>query len=366
MNCILSPCGTSCLTNFAGDHRGLVTRYSNQHNEKIPEQARDQLQKIIKKATDEMTNASSQNAALWSAELNAIVRFYSGKVQGNDHHILISTDTWLGQSSASIVETWLSNQGHSTDKYCIKDLQTDDLHAFQLALADIAKFCAENVSGYHHSGYRVIFNLTGGFKSVQGFLQTLAMFYADEAIYIFEGSDDLLKIPRLPVKMATEDFVAENLEQIRRISMNLPVDSLGTIPETMLLTLENERCLSPWGELIWYQCRPELYRKEVYQAPCSLARFGNQFQQNIDELAPDKKEELNKRLDDLARYLETLQAGEPVNPNSLRFKKLKGGGHHVSTHEFNAWAHEDAKRVFCHFDKDNNTLILDKLDKGLH
>ena len=49
--------------------------------------------------------------------------------------------------------------------------------------------------GYRQSHYRVVFNLVGGFKSLQGYMNTLGMFYADEIIYIFEApTADLIRI----------------------------------------------------------------------------------------------------------------------------------------------------------------------------
>jgi hypothetical protein len=43
---------------------------------------------------------------------------------------------------------------------------------------------------------------------------------------------------------------------------------------------------------------------------------------------------------------------------------LKGNPIAGSTHEFDAWADADARRVFCHYE--NGALILDKLGKALH
>ena len=76
-----------------------------------------------------------------------------------------------------------------------RDLRTDSLDSFQMALSDLVRWCDEEVAvaPYRHS-YRVLFNLTGGFKSIQGFLQILAQFYADETVYIFESGDVLLRM----------------------------------------------------------------------------------------------------------------------------------------------------------------------------
>ena len=63
-------------------------------------------------------------------------------------------------------------------------------------------------------------------------------------------------------------------------------------------------------------------------------------------------------LDDLARYLETGQ-----DQRSFDFKPLKGVPL-PPTHEMDAWADQDAKRIFGHYE--GQVFVLDRLDKALH
>ena len=37
-----------------------------------------------------------------------------------------------------------------------------------------------------------------------------------------------------------------------------------------------------------------------------------------------------------------------------------------STHELDAWADQDTRRLFGHFEEDGKVFVLDKLDKALH
>lgn len=89
--------------------------------------------------------------------------------------------------------------------------------------------------------------------------------------------------------------------------------------------------------------------------------FGARFRQTLDGLASDRFRHVNERLDQLARRLEE---GETYNPRSLDFKPLQGGEYKGSTHECDAWADQDAKRLFGHFE--GGRYIIDRLDKGLH
>ncbi|MEI7643919.1 MAG: putative CRISPR-associated protein [Chloroflexales bacterium] len=360
---ILSTCGTSLLTHGCSDlERKLVTKYSNEkERQTIPADDAASLDTIIANVGTRMATADQPTVARLSAELNALVRFYEGQpFPPRDEHVLLCTDTWLGEAAARLVETWLRQQGCTVMVLRQRDLQTAQLNAFQLALSDLVRWIELTIPGYRKVGYRVIFNLTGGFKSVQGFLQSLAPFYADEVVYVFESQKELLRIPRLPVRMAATETVRANLTTFRRLSKNLSVEEVGGIPETLLLHDEGKVTLSPWGELIWSQVKGGIYAEQIYPSPSSLLVFGPKFADSVKGLAHDRKAIINARIDDLARYLES---GRTINPPSLDFKVLHGNPMPPSTHDCDAWAGQDAKRLFGHFA--GTTFVLDKLDKKL-
>lgn len=297
-----------------------------------------------------------------SAELNALVQLYNNQLfPKQDVHILLCTDTWLGEEAARIVERYLRRQGcQQVALHRQKDLQTAELSGFQLALADLVRWLDENLSGYRQH-YRIIFNLTGGFKSVQGFLQSLVPFYADEVIYIFESQKELLRIPRLPLRMAATETVQNHLVTIRRLSLNLPVscDEISELPETLIMRVNSDVALSPWGEVIWSQEKKGIYEKQLYPSPFDGLSFSSQFERDAKSLTPDRLALVNERIDDLVHLLITRQ-----NPKSLDFKQSRGDPRPPSTHECDAWSDRDAQRIFAHFDGDK--LVLDALDKGLH
>jgi putative CRISPR-associated protein (TIGR02619 family) len=120
-----------------------------------------------------------------SAELNSLIRYYQGHLQGNrDQHFLVCTDTWLGREAAEILRQCLTRYFQRVEVYAATDLQTGKLDGFCLAMSELIKWSDETLPGYREQGYRVVFNLTGGFKSIQGFMQTLGMFYADKYLYL--------------------------------------------------------------------------------------------------------------------------------------------------------------------------------------
>lgn len=363
-NVILSTCGTSLFTNGrSNEERGLVNKYSNvKKREELAPEIRRQLEGLIDDVRQKVESANLHDITRMSAELNALVRFYQYRpFPKQDAHVLLCTDTWLGEEAARIVEQYLRRQGcQQVEVHRQKDLQTADLESFQLALSDLVKWIDEDFS-VRYRGYYTIFNLTGGFKSVQGFLQSLAPFYADEIIYIFESGEALLRIPRLPVRMAAGETVREHITTIRRLSLGLPTPEaeVRKLPETLVMRVNGGAILAPLGEAFWRNVKRELYKERLYPSPVERIVFSSTFERDVKALPPDRLALVNERIDDLANYLRTGH-----NPKSLDFKQLQGNPHPPSTHECDAWSDRDARRIFAHFEGDR--LVLDALEKGLH
>jgi putative CRISPR-associated protein (TIGR02619 family) len=360
---VLSPCGTSLLTNGATKEvRDIINKYANTKiAADIDSKDLNTLKLRIQEVRKNLQSSNINLAAKLSAELNGIIKLCNGQFNNSqDYHLLLCTDTWLGEATAICVSDWLKAQGVNTEIKRQIDLQTRDLNAFQIALSDIVEWCENTIPGYQNNGYRIVFNLTGGFKSVQGFLQTLATFYADESIYIFETATELLRIPRLPVKMAAESTVRQNLIAFRRLGINLPAHNTDQIPETLLLKINNTISFSPWGDLVWKQTKSKIYGEAIQPSPSNQLEFSKNFIDSLKGLLSDRLIIINERLDQLTQYLETN--GE-YNPRSLDFKPLKGNPCPPSTHEIDAWSDQSAKRIFAHYEGDR--LILDKLGSHL-
>ncbi len=245
------------------------------------------------------------------------------------------------------------------DIRCQKDLQTADMVSFQWALSDLTAWCAETVAGFMQS-HHAVFNLTGGFKSVQGFLLTLSSFYAHEAVYIFEAGG-LLRIPRLPIRMDAEQTVLAHLDFFRRAAANLPAQPEGTLADTMYVVMDGQNTLSAWGELVWRQTRNAVYSLEIHPPPSDMLRYGPGFMKSVANLDQDRKILLNTRIDQLAAHLENTQSRR--SPASLDFKRMQGNPCPPSTHEMDAWADRAAARLFGHFK--GPVFILDRLGRHL-
>ncbi len=362
---MVSTCGTSSLTNGASDEtRRAINKFANQKQASdIPENVRQTLQEWISNRTT-VLNSTQSLAELQklSAELNSLIRYYDGRPEGSrDQHFLVCTDTWLGHETAELLRRCLVRYFPSVQVHRVADLQTGELAGFRLAMSELVKWSAETLSGYHDNGYRVVLNLTGGFKSIQGFMQTLGMFYADESIYTFESGNELLSLPRLPVKLDTEGSVRAGLCAFRRAAVGLTVKAVeaAEIPEIFFQVDDGQATLSPWGELAWRQTRKAIAGKSLLDPISPRLRLGPDFAKTVASLIPDDRYmALNERLDQLARFLET-----GVNLNTLDFKKLQGNPIPPSTHEIDAWADRGAPRLFGHYE--DGIFIVDRFGKHL-
>ncbi len=348
---IISTCGTSLLTNEAQKSvRDQLNRLANTQKHQLDAaelgfiEARAQTQRGV------LFAGTAINARSVSAELNGILGIYDNQIQlaKADQHILLHTDTLQGELAAETLKDWLIEHGASA--YCqrLERLNTENLEAFHEGINALIHWAAETIPGYQQAGYSVVFNLVGGFKSFQGFMQSLGMFYADELVYIFESSNQLLRMPRLPVDLnqSVRDSLDAHALAIRTLDAGLPVNestALTAIPETFLYRFAGETDLSPWARLVWKQHKPRLYRTSPLPSLSSLLVLSDKARTLASRLPPERLAVFNERMDDLAVYLET---GQRSCPKRLDFKLLKGNPCPPATHECDLWADADTQRAF--------------------
>jgi len=363
---IVSPCGTSTLTNQAdGDIRTLLNETADSREQDLTSEQKLILEQYIEQRRSEILQADIAKVRKSSAELNGILSYYQNQIPPKqDIHFLLATATYQGQKTAGIIQSWLEQHGCCVQIASIsKYLNVNNTENFRIAMSELVEWAEDTLPGYRKSHYKIVFNLTGGFKSVNGFLQAMGMFYADECVYIFQSSSELLRIPRLPVKLDPEGIIQENLTIFRRLAQDetLPLEMCRAIPETLLHQVGDEVELSEWGELLWNRCKDDYYSEQLLEPLSPKIRYSESFQKTFASLPPDRKIIVNERLDQLSRCLATNQN---YNPKSLDFKALKKNPCPPSTHECDAWSDLDAKRIFGHFE--HETFVIDKLDKGLH
>jgi putative CRISPR-associated protein (TIGR02619 family) len=273
---IISTVGTSLLTNQIDRIQesswfGELARSANARSTDLPPATAEKVATLARRARDILQTADLGKLRRASAELNGILGIYDQDFsQGKaDIHYLIATDTAQGQRTAEIIRDLLANQGVlNVNIPPIADLSTASTGAFSEGIDGIIQLLERDVKPLMDR-YEVIFNLTGGFKSLQGYMNTLGMFYADRIVYIFEGENaELITIPRLPIAIDDAQLAPHAVTLVLLAKGDgLPLAAVQGIPETLVAAVDGRYILSNWGNLLWQQQRERLLGYELLDFP---------------------------------------------------------------------------------------------------
>lgn len=281
-NLILSTCGTSLFTNgISNELRSEFFKYANHHWADMPDDVVLRLQQHAELQQQKLLAAETGVVKLMSAELNSLLSWQKDKpMHQQDMHILIATDTALGNATAEIIENWLKIQGYNVTIISASGLNTASLQSFREALSGLVTLLIEQVTSYKDSGYHILFNLAGGFKSLNGFLQAFSTIYADETFYIFESSSEVLSIPKLPFSLNVEHLIQENMLAFQRLEAGLIVkdSDVRAIPNTLLFYIDSEVTLSEWGMLLWQNSYKKLYKAKLWPSISERVSFASDFE----------------------------------------------------------------------------------------
>lgn len=343
--------GTSLLGNCLTDKRAILNQMTNikDHTSLSNEQ----------KAVLEQLNAfdiSSQNRKKVSAELNAFYTYHE-KYQSNkttDIHYLIHTDTITGELSAKYVKKMMEDDDYKqVNLVKIDGLNTQDTLQFNQGIKNLFHWLNENMPT-SNSHTEIIFNLTGGFKSLQGYMNTAGMLYADKIIYIFETNADLVEIDKLPIVL-DKQTIESNAKNF------LLAEVMGTVEAKFLehiipiykQEIDDVAELSPIGLLAWLE-----FKKEILEQ--NLLSFDSlEYQPSFKDDFKDKKRDVVKLQEVLAKvsYLWQQNNGNIAvlkSDGGLQYENFKGKnadiGHFRVTQETRvSCVIRDGKLVLRHF-----------------
>ena len=261
---LVSTCGTSLLSRGGDPDQNNWLKSIANARLLPPEDARrlDEIRLARQSLLRGLDETGRREA---SAELNGIAATRDQWPSTRVHHLLIHTDTAVGECSAQIVQEELIRAEEPVELLTSPGLRMDDNAAFRDALAQLTRDLDGYIRGWRKSHAQVVFNLTGGFKSINAFLQTLGMLSADQCVMIFEGSKELMQIPRLPVRMVEEDEIRPHLTVFRRLEMNYPVTTRETdrLADLLFTTDGQTAILSFWGDIVWARVRPSLLGEKL-------------------------------------------------------------------------------------------------------
>lgn len=311
---VISTVGISTLLGMAKDseQRSLLIQYSNEKT--LSSSIQTLAQSMVQKVQEMFQQGDIDAIRRISAELNGLYGLYENNFsqKSPDMHWLIATDTALGRYTAEVVKTFLENKGFKVQVHQPQGLSTASSRQFSQGMQNLLKWCEDTIPGHKNSGYRIVFNLTGGFKSLQGYLNIIGMFYADEIIYIFEGSSDLLRIPRLPIQVDRNPFqnYAAQLAMME-VEHIFPSEELRGLPEGMLdIDDQGYATVSDWGLLIWYRLRRDIFQKILLDFPRLF--YSSDFRRDFEKSDLQDRVRLQSSLAKVSHLL-VESAGNPAS-----------------------------------------------------
>lgn len=312
---IVTAVGTSLLTNQVEneEQRRLLFHHANDAEDALPPSIRTLLEALHAKASEHLANASEKGRRRASAELNALLRLLDEHPSApQDLHWLIATDTGQGRITSGVLKAFLEDLGLRTQIHIPSRLSTADTDAFSEGVKNLLRWADETLPGYRESGYEIIFNLTGGFKSLQGVLNTVGLFYADRMVYIFETGTSLIEIPRLPVRLDT-DLLARHAALLLRLAAldvvseaTLPATACGGLPGTLYDEVNGQVYgLSVWGQLVWNQVRRNLLGERLINLP--RLHYSDAFRKDFAKATPSLRVALQETLATVSLLLDHYQ-----------------------------------------------------------
>jgi hypothetical protein len=304
-------------------------------------------------------NAPIESARRMSAEYNGI-RAALANAKGRIEHRLVHTDTDTGEATGELLHERLTAEGAASSLVTCPGLRTNDTASLRASLSQLTRDLVPMLEGYREQGCRIVFNLTGGFKSLNGYIQALGMIYADECSYLFESSDEAMRIPRLPLRLDVAAAFRAHLDVFRRMMLGYPVTSEAArdVPESLIDELGGAVCASLWTDVLWQEAKRTLYGEGLLRPLSKSLSFATAFERDLKALAPSRRAQVNEALDGFSAHLD-LQ--KPLL-RSETFKALHGAAPlKAATHELYAWSDGDARRLYLHKDPTTGRWIVDGL-----
>jgi putative CRISPR-associated protein (TIGR02619 family) len=306
---LFSTCGTSILTNLVPEKRSWLWGIANKTEADLSSEEKQKLGGIVEQAKEKLAAANVDEQRNLSAELNgihAVLEKWNPKVV---QHRLLHTDTYIGRQTMELIISKLEQEGlGDASLITAPGLRTDSQLNFRSAISQLTNDLVPELKGWNVRGYTIIFNLTGGFKSLNAYLQALGSFYADQCVFLFVAkTSELMEIPRLPAKLDIGDSVNEHGLVFRKLSLQYPVEPAEAqgIPETLVNIIDSQADLSFWGEVAWAEHKNEVYGGELLE-PLSkkLDLSKKSLRKEFDKLPDKRKVETNQALDALSAYLD--------------------------------------------------------------
>lgn len=344
---LVTTCGTSILTNGGEPATNKWLRdIANRTAAELDPAERQRLADLVAQRTAALAAMTSAEQCRQSAEINGIYAVLRDWQPTRVDHLLIHSDTAAGRATAQLVEGVLDALGTPPQLITAGGLRTSDPADFRAALPDLTQQVREFAVSARTAGSDVVFNLTGGFKSVNAYLQAIGMLLADVCVFLFESESALMRIPRAPLREYAAADLEPHRELFRRLALGYPVTTADAqdVPDALLFEVDGLVQMSPWADLLWAEHRDTLYADQLLPPLSPRLRCEHAVARTFAGLAPARQVQVNQALDLLSAYLD--MGREP--PKKHLFKAL--AGYATASHEMYLWSDGAAWRLLGSYD----------------
>jgi hypothetical protein len=131
-----------------------------------------------------------------------------------------------------------------------------------------------------------------------------------------------MRVPKLPFSLQAEEYITNQVDLWRSLELLLPVDpeKMKLLPDSFYYRCDQSYMLSEYGEMVWLNLKPTIYSEKIYPSPSPKVRFGSKFAESVKNLESGRLLILNRRIDELVRYLESPKQDML---KALSFKAIK-------------------------------------------
>ncbi|RAM51043.1 MAG: CRISPR-associated protein [Hapalosiphonaceae cyanobacterium JJU2] len=275
---VISTVGTSLLTNqirLRVDPKNwtelinITANFSQEQiNHSFPE-ALGIIEELKQRAEQKLDEGNTLEIREASAELNGIYGLYQEQLSNGklDYHCLITTDTYQGIITAEIIKDFLQTKVNVVEIYKPDNLSTANSSDFTKGIDNLLDWIDKKVNEARKNKYTIYFNLVGGFKALQGYMNTIGMFYANHIVYVFEGKNsETITIPRLPI-IEDKDEIKKHVIPLTLLDNGASLSPSETVevPEALVAEIDGRMTISNWGQLIWKRCKDEFLSQNLLE-----------------------------------------------------------------------------------------------------
>jgi len=270
MKCVITLVGTSLITNYLTENEDLALKNQYERYKHRPvseyELNKDDIIRIKKKLAQFATGNVQA-----SAEIKSISKLEQ-ELSDDLSIYLLASDTINSRICAEVVQGIIDDklEVHFSVHDIIPGLQVRDRKVFaDKGMENLFKRIEDITGGYYGN---TIMNITGGYKGAIPLLTIFSQINQIPAYYIFEDTEELMKIQLLPLSIDWEIFDA-NADIFSKVeSSGGCVDNWKAIEgsikpehrEVMLVCFEadgNYADISTFGKLLWnkYKSRRHIF-----------------------------------------------------------------------------------------------------------